>query len=266
MVPFASDLEYREGINRMIEQIRKDNQGQEAPHMPIMPEEVDIPGIEQFKNPGIDVYVGLETENVTLEGIDVVNSPVTILGNAGSGKTNLLRVFLHQLEGKAEVTIFDAPNRELKDYERKEGIRVIKNMDQFVAFMDDLEREVVQREAEVNSQPPDMEEEIVRRMRPSVVMIDDLSAFYSRQTTSEKEIAEMFIRAAAAGILMIATNPLSKFYGSDPVTEFFKRAPYGVLVSPQGHLNVAPVDLVPGMNEGVLYKKSRAVMVRIPKA
>ena len=266
MVPFASDLEYREGINRMIEQIREDNQGQEAPHMPIMPEEVNIPEIEKFKNPGIDVYIGLETENVTLEGINVVNSPVTILGNAGSGKTNLLKVFLHQLEGKAEVTIFDAPNRELKDYERKEGIRVIKNMDQFVAFMDDLEREVVQREAEVNSQPPEMEEEIVRRMRPSVVMIDDLSAFYSRQTTSEKEIAEMFIRAAAVGILMIATNPLSKFYGSDPVTEFFKRAPYGVLVSPQGHLNAAPVDLVPGMNEGVLYRKSRAVVVRIPKA
>lgn len=266
MVSFASDLEYREKMNHLIDRIREKNKGQEAPHMPVMPEEVDLVSIEKFQNPGIDLYAGLETEYVTLEGIQMMDSPLTILGNGGGGKTNLLKVFLHQLEKKAEIVIFDSASKELKGYEKKERVRLVKNLEQFVAYMDDLEREVLSREKEIEGQSSEMEEEMIRQMAPYVILIDDLAGFYSRQTTAEAEIAAMFVRAAAVGILLIATNSVAKFYGSDPVTDFFKRSPNGVLVSPQGHMNVAPVDLVPGEHEGVLYRKGRSMVVRIPKA
>lgn len=266
MVHFTSDLEYRKGLNLLIDRIREQSGGQEAPHMPVMPEEVDISSIEAFKNPEIDLYVGLETEYVTLEGIRFTDSPLTILGNGGGGKTNLLKVFLHQLAGRAQVVIFDSAARELKGYDGKEGVRVIKTLEQFVAYMNDLEAEVLKREKEIEGKDPEMEEEIIRRMDPYAVIIDDLTAFFSRQTTAEAEIGGMFVRAAAVGILLIATNPLAKFYGSDAVTDFFKRSPNGVLVSPQGHMNAAPVELVPGEHEGVLYRKGKALVVRIPKA
>jgi S-DNA-T family DNA segregation ATPase FtsK/SpoIIIE len=266
MVPFENDLEYREGINGLLDDIRENYPGEEAPHMPVMPEEVNLVSIGAFRNPHLDLYIGLETEHVTLEGIRLTDSPFTILGNAGSGKTNLLKVFLHQMEGKAEIVVFDSPARDLKEYEAKEGVRFIKNLDQFVAFMDDLEREVIEREKEIGSQPPEKEEEVILGRKPYILLIDDLTVFYSRQTTAEKEIADMLNRAAMVGIFLIATNPLNKFYGSDPVTEVFKRSPNGILISPQGHLNAAPVELTPGTNEGILYRKGKVAAVRIPKA
>ena len=76
----------------------------------------------------------------------------------------------------------------------------------------------------------------------------------------------MMARAANVGIWIAATNLLNKFYGSDPVTDLFKRAVCGVLVSPQGHLGIVPVNLEPGLNEGVLYRKGKSMVVRIPKA
>ena len=75
----------------------------------------------------------------------------------------------------------------------------------------------------------------------------------------------MMRRAAAAGILIVAANELNKFYGADPVTELFKRSRNGILMSPQGHLGIAPTNLVPGAQEGALYKRGRSVVVRVPK-
>ena len=75
----------------------------------------------------------------------------------------------------------------------------------------------------------------------------------------------MFLRAADVGILVAATNVLTNFYGNDPVTTVFKTSENGVLLSPQGHLGVVPVNLSPGKNEGVLYKQSYSSIVRIPK-
>ena len=98
------------------------------------------------------------------------------------------------------------------------------------------------------------------------IFIDDLSSFFSRKTTSESEIGEMFARAADMGILFIASNPLDKFYGTDAITEFFKRSANGMLVSPQGYTNVAPTKLEPRANEGAFYGKNKSMLLRIPKA
>ncbi len=266
MVPFKTDLEYRSAVNQIIVEIKDRSHGAEAPHMPIMPEEVDISVIEKYENPEIDVYVGLEKENVVLEGVRMIHSPFVILGTAGSGKTNLLKVFIHQLAGRARIVIFDSPNKDLRSCEAVEGISAIKNLESFVAFMDELEKEVVKREKVLEETAGAEEESIIQSMDKYAIFIDDLSSFYSHQTTSEQEIANMLVRAANVGILIAATNLLNKFYGSDPVTDLFKRATCGVLISPQGHLGIVPVDLEPGTNEGVLYRKGKSMVVRIPKA
>ncbi|MCC8026743.1 MAG: type VII secretion protein EssC [Clostridium sp.] len=266
MVPFNNSLEYRSNINTLINDIREGCNGHEAPHMPIMPEEVTLEVMEGFQNREIDLYVGLDKEEVTLEGIRMTDSPLVILGAAGSGKTNLLKVFLHQLTGKAEITVFDSAGRELRACESMKGVSLIKNLDEFVSFMDRLETEVVKREQQIKGCAAQEEERALREMDKQAILIDDLSVFFSRQTTSEEEIADMLFRAANVGILIAATNIVSKFYGSDPVSEMFKRSGNGVLVSPQGHLGAAPVDLEPGANEGTLYRKGRKAVVRIPKA
>lgn len=266
MVPFRNNLEYRSGIGKLLEDIRERCQGEEAPHMPIMPEEVTLDAMQSFKNPAIDVYVGLEKEEVTLEGLRLTDSPFTIIGADGSGKTNLLKVLLHQLAGNARITIFDSPDGELKPYGQTEGVRLIGDMNQFVTFMDELENEVLRREDDAGGGAvPDTASGQIETGSPWVVLIDDLSNFYSRQTTSEGEIADMMRRAAAAGILIVAANELNKFYGADPVTELFKRSRNGILMSPQGHLGIAPTDLTPGAQEGVLYRKGRSVVVRVPR-
>lgn len=266
MVPFGTDLEYRSAVNKLIEGIKDKCHGAEAPHMPIMPEEVELSVMKNYHNPEIDIYLGLEKENVALEGICMMHSPFIILGAAGSGKTNLLKVFLHQLAGKARITIFDSQNKDLRSFEAIENVSTVKNLEGFIAFMDELEKEVIKRELLLSQAAVTEEDCILQGMEKHAVFIDDLSSFFSHQTTSEEEIANMLTRAANAGIFIAATNVLNKFYGSDPVTELFKRAACGALVSPQGHLGIVPVDLEPEANEGVLYRKGKSMVVRIPKA
>lgn len=263
MVDFNSDIDYRNKLNKFILSIKDMHIGQEARHIALMPEEITMSSIKKFTNEDIDLYVGIENEDIFLDGFCMYQSPLTILGAASSGKTNLLKLFIEQSVGKGKIVICDSQKKQLRQYEGMENIEYIKNIEHFISYMDELEQEVIKRENELKDVID--KTKYIRSFEKYMLLIDDLSSFYSHKTTAKDEIADMFLRAADVGILLAATNVLTNFYGNDPVTTVFKTSENGVLLSPQGHLGVVPVNLSPGKNEGVLYKQSYSSIVRIPK-
>lgn len=263
MVDFDSDIDYRNKLNKLIIDIKEAAKGEEARHIALMPEEITIASLNAFVNENVDFPIGIEVDEIFLDGFCIHETPVVILGAQSSGKTNLLKLFIEQNMGKAQITIFDSVKKQLKQYEGFEGVEYIKNMEEFVSFMNKLEQEVIKREGELGAVGD--KKQYMKELKRNIILIDDLSTFYSHKTTSKDEIADMLLRAANVGIFIAATNILSNFYAGDPVTMIFKNSENGVLLSPQGHLGIAPVDLSPGKNEGVLYTSSHTSVVRIPK-
>ncbi len=252
-------MEYQNEVGEIIQNIKKRSQGKEAPHIPLMPDELTLGIMDTLPKDDVDIYAGLETESIKPEGFGISESPVMILGNMGSGKTNLLKVFLHQLMGEYRVTVFDSATRQLEEY-GKGKIQIVGTLEEFIQFMDILEEEVISREETLCSNGGKW-----KTLEKRAILIDDLSAFFSHKTTSKSEIAQMLDRAAKTGIFIVATNLLNTFYGGEPVTDWFKASGYGALLSDQGYLDLAPVHLVPGVQEGVLYRKGDVCVVKISK-
>jgi len=98
MTEFANDLEYRSKIKAIIDRISENAGDDVAEHMPIMPDELTLTIADSFVNNDVDIYVGIETSSVKKDGFTIEESPVIILGNEGSGKTNLLKLFIHQMK------------------------------------------------------------------------------------------------------------------------------------------------------------------------
>ena len=264
MTEFANDLEYRSKIKAIIDRIIENAGDDVAERMPVMPDELTLTIADSFVNDNVDIYVGIETSSVKKDGFTIEESPVIILGNEGSGKTNLLKLFIHQMK-KNKIYIFEDGNKELYNYEN-ENIEAVKDINEFVSFMNRLEEEVIRREKLILGLDEGNKKIIIKDLDKIAILIDDLSSFFSHKTNAKEDIANVMERASRTGIFIVATSLLSKFYSGEPITDFFKRSGKGVLLSNQSYMGVVPVDLVPGINEGVIYKKGYASIVRIPKA
>jgi len=131
--------------------------------------------------------------------------------------------------------------------------------------MDRLEEEGIIREKQIEGFEGEQKKTIIRKLDRRAVFIDDLSLFFSHKTNAKSDIANVMERASKTGVFIAATSLLSKFYSGEPVTDLFKRSGRGVLLSNQSYMGVVPVELVPGVNEGVVYKKGFASIVKIPK-
>ena len=202
--------------------------------------------------------------NIKAIGFTLEESPIIILGNEGSGKTNLLKLLIYQMTDNTYISIFDSDSKELHQYE-SEKIEIIKDIDEFILFMDRLEEEVIIREKQIEGLEEEQKKNIIRKLDRRAVFIDDLSLFFSHKTNAKSDIANVMERASKTGVFIAATSLLSKFYSGEPVTDLFKRSGRGVLLSNQSYMGVVPVELVPGVNEGVVYKKGFASIVKIPK-
>lgn len=265
MTDFDNDLQYRNNIKAIVDNIIKSAGDVEARHMPVMPEELTLSLAESFVNNNIDIYVGIGVDNVEKEGFTLEESPIIILGNEGSGKTNLLKLLIYQMTDNTYISIFDSDSKELYQY-KSEKIEIIKDIDEFILFMDRLEEEVIIREKQIEGLEEEQKKNVIRKLDRRAVFIDDLSLFFSHKTNAKSDIANVMERASKTGVFIAATSLLSKFYSGEPVTDLFKRSGRGVLLSNQSYMGVVPVELIPGVNEGVIYKKGFAAIVRIPKA
>lgn len=258
---------------RSIEEIRAQHPDNEAPHIPILPEELTMAQFDEFNRDDSTLYLGLEKEQVFLTGLRRLMSPFFIIGEAQKGKTNALKILLSQfMERDAPVIIFDSSAMELYGYQSYENVNYIQDMNHFVNYMNELEAEIEEREHVLHKRLQEnvhlLPQAIAEEFAPYYIVIDDLDDFYGLQTTSAKEIAEMFQRGNKVGMTFIVTGNVAKLKGAEEITKWFKAATNGLMVSPQGYQSIFPVPVGQdkiAFGDGILIQNGNFCSIQLPK-
>ena len=126
MVKFKTELEYKDKIKELIQNIDALYPGEQAPRIPVLPENLFLADMKEYPHTEQDIYVGLEKEAVCACGFQLGNTPFTILGEAARGKTNVLKVVLDQMLGKGKIYLVDSKAMELYSYKTSEEVVYIK--------------------------------------------------------------------------------------------------------------------------------------------
>lgn len=272
MAGATDELSYIKEVQEMVKEIRQ-HSTEEAPHIPILPEELRLADFAHYPNVQSDLYLGLEKETVSLVGLNRLKSPFLIFGEPQKGKTHNLKILLNQaIKQEVPVVLFDSKKMELYSYQSNEGVDYIKDQAHFVEFISSFEEEVASREGELRTtlqtEAGKSPQEIVKEMPAYYVVIDEMDDFYGMQTTNKKEIAELLQRAVSVGISMIVTATVGKLQGPDELTRWLKQTKDGLLVSPQGYQNIFPIpfgkDKVE-MGEGLLFETGLAKRLQLAK-
>lgn len=260
MAVFADDIEYNRNIKELIAGIAAKYPNRKAPRIPILPETFLYPMLEDYAAGAAvqDLTVGLEVETVTRAGLLRTQSPFVIIGESGKGKTNALKVLLNQMRGT--VYLFDSSALSLYSYRDKETIRYIQEEDEVKEFLTEVTKLCAERkEALKEAMAEDAAiapMQFYQKLQGVYIAIDDMDHFLSMSSAYEKETAELLMGAAECGVGIIATVHAAKLKGYDALSKWMKTAVHGLVLSPQGMLNIFPVKTqreYPPMGQGLLF-------------
>ncbi|MFV0364358.1 MAG: type VII secretion protein EssC [Suipraeoptans sp.] len=268
-VMFESDINYTKNVQGMVSDIREAFDGDEAPHIPILPEELNYIGLEKYQEGKGDIYLGLDKESVRRIGFDSSNNPFIILGENTSGKTNVLQIVLNQLKDKTygKTYIIDSKKRSLYAY--KSETEYIMTLDELEDLTNEISTLVKERKQKLDSgilaggNPT----EIISKFDNIYIVIDDIDDFCDLAGNSLTIIAMRFEQAAALGVTFIVAANVSKFKGNDNFTKFIKSSRNGILLSSQGYLTIFPVKVneVPAKPDAQLMIEGECKQIRVPK-
>ncbi len=273
MVPFKNEVDYNNNLQNLLDKVLQMYPTKRAPRIPILPENFIYPMLTQYTGrQKFDVLLGLYKETVELAGFDRSASPFVVLGDAGKGKTNLLKVILGQLAGKEKVFLFDSESRELFFHKGADNLSYIENEEQAEDFVEEFMELTAQRKSafhkvlETNAYMSP--KSFYETLESVYIVIDDTDEFVSRYATLGKALAESLKLAVETGCGIIVTTHSAKTKGFDEITKFFKTTTEGILIGAMGVSNIFPAvanrDL-PVLGEGLLYRSGNYERILLPK-
>lgn len=266
-VDFRDEVEYSKNLQAFINEVREKYPGEEAPHIPVLPEKADYESIAK-ESDSENICLGLDWETVETRKITPDNTPFLILGEAGSGKTNVLRIILDALKGIPDVYLIDSRSRNL--YEYREQVHYLSGKQEIDAFANAILEEKTKRQNQLKNGLLEKKtpEEILRKMAPYYVVVDDIDDFCMQAEAEVNIIGSRFEQAAMQGIRFIATADINRFKGTDSFTKYLKSARDGMFLSNPGFQPVLPAKPTEtlGLEDGFLIIGGKGNYIRIPKA
>lgn len=105
-------------------------------------------------------------------------------------------------------------------------------------------------------------------MAPCYLLIDDIDDFIEQSGTKPEQLLPILKNAAESGIMVVITVNSAKLKGYDELSRWVKSASEGLVLSPQGTLNIFPVPSTreyPVFGEGLLFHNGTYQRLLLPE-
>ena len=273
MTDFTNEIEYNVGIQSFINSIASRYPGRTAPRIAVLPEQFEfdmIPDYSKSKD-GCDVVLGLDVESVELRGFFRTQSPFVIVGDAGQGKTNALKVILEQLQDEdGEVYLFDSKSLGLYDYAmdvnhiqtEEEALDMVDTVNEMCQKRKELLQQAI---AEKRTKSP---KEFYGALPACYIIIDDADDFMEAMSQQMQELTQTLELAAECGISVIISAHASKMRERIEFTRWIRSATNGLVLGNPGILTIFPVsssrEYTTVLGQGLLFKNGASRKILMP--
>ncbi|KIL49080.1 type VII secretion protein EssC [Jeotgalibacillus campisalis] len=271
-----SDLALFENIREEVQQINRYYEASHVPPgIPMLPSELPLSLFTEHyveeRNRGL-IPIGLDEETVKPVHIDVAKgNHWLIIGSSQKGKTNVLRLLLHDLlkEKQLSIGLFDSIDRGLSRYSKEEQITYMQTKDQIEDWLTNAEGLFKERADEYAAALEGRS--AVPVFTPVVLVIDGVGRF--QQTINpalQDRIAGFMKQYSYLGFTVLAagnSNEVSK--GFDSLTSELKQIRQALLLMKKSDQNLFTLsftrneeEVLPGF--GYFIKNGKEKRIQIP--
>ncbi len=267
-VPFESDEAYSNHIGDLVDAIAKQNTGNKPESIPMLPDIVTWRDIQKSDPDNKSFVIGLDTIDVKQQGINLNVPTHLVVGNAQTGKTNILKLACKEFE-KYKVFIADSDAMDLLDCAEKENVAYFSNTQQLEGFMANLEAEISEREnAYASVSAKTRLKDFCESQKPLLILIDDGDHFVELTKSVAKQMEELLKKAMKFGATIITTTVPGKLRGFDNITKLLKDSQSGVILGNPSEQNIFMLPVMrnykPQIDMGFIYSRGRIVNIKIP--
>ena len=269
-LPIEDELSYAHGITALVDRIKDSYSGMAVEGLRVLPEVLTYALLRQFAGPGQAGYIpiGLDFQEVQVQTLSLFQPTHLILGTAGSGKTNVLRVLLEGLESAEKVLLVDSKEMELGGWAGRDNVLYCANPEQMKGLISSLRETVEDRKEKFAEQSGVTPRQFYASLPSVCVLIDDFDNFVELLKGCGESNAEALIRESmATGVCYVATSLSSRMKGFDELSKVFKETTSGLILgSPiaQTVWQVPTVGYKPRPDSALLYNKGVAAPVKVP--
>jgi len=226
---FKDALDLLKKSKNLVEKIANKNSGSIAQPIPMLPEELVYNELDMYQKYERDLYLGLCSQTIIMEGIALTQNPFMILGSKASGKTNAIKVILNQAKEKGNVILFDSKRSELFAYSKHQSITYIDQTSDFKQHEKQLVDTVLKRVNRLKdaSKQGENRMDVVATFEPLYVIIHELEE-YIKFVCSAIDFIDVIKEAIEVHIHFIVASDASKFKGIDKLMTYFKEVNNGL--------------------------------------
>ncbi len=268
-VEYKNDEEYADRIAQTIKSIADKNTAKLPQGIPMLPEFVtynDIYSPELTNNKKLTV--GLDTEEVKIQYLDLNLSTHLIVGAAQTGKTNILKLVCKEFS-ESKIFISDSRTMDMADYADDSNIVYMSAAAQLEKFISELEAEVQAREERYLAENGRVRlKDFCESQPPVIILIDDGDNFIELTKSAAKRVEEALHAAISFGVTIITTAMPGKLRGFDNITKLIKDTQSGVVLGNPSEQNLFMFPPMrgykPQVEKGFLYFRGSIKNIKIP--
>ncbi len=272
MVPCKDKAAYSKKLKNLIQEIRKEAHGKEAPHIPVLPQVFFSYMLKEYADQVQGYLVGLDVEEVTARGFHSSAGMFVIIGNTGTGKTNILRVLADQAVSQGRTYIFDGKGMELYYYRQASNVLYVEGKKETEGFITEMSDELECRRRLVKKKLKECSgvspKKLAEELPVCTILIDDLEDFTELLGADTDRAACMIREGLTLGIVCIITVHAAKSRGMSGMDKLVRQASNGLVLSSQGVVPIFPVPSMreyPRSGEGLLFKNGVYRRVCLPR-
>ena len=276
-VPCESELGYIENLKALVEEIAVTSTEKKAAGIPVMPEELYYSGRSEY--PGYDecgqgrIPIGIETEHLNVQSVDISKEPVLILGSSGMGRTNMVTGIIRSIIERphSDIFVFDAKNAGLRDVVSGIEVRYACDENSTSSLMERI-RELVEdrKRSYAESVAGGMTlMEYGRSLDAVYIVIDVIQELYER-IGEKTEIIDILAEAYAVGMYIAVTSDVKLRARTSRFLTMLTDSKSGVVL---GSIREQMIFSSVGMREdnhdvrfGYIHDRGKNLKIMIPQA
>lgn len=216
-VAFENELDYIDKLKQVMNRIRQSSSEERARGIPILPEQLFVSEISQYSGEPdneVCVPIGIETGDLRVQYLNLLEGPKLVIGSSGTGKTNTIQNVIEYCCKKAyQMYLFDARSRGLCQYEGNALIRYAVDKDQIMNHLKEIRERIESRQQEYDQlretnktmSPQDYQ----KKVDPVVVLIDTVQDLAEILTDANQlESLDVLGSMVSLGIYVVVSSDI----------------------------------------------------------